>query len=91
MESGGAGGFHGYRLGPRIPVPPVDDPVLRLRHDIKFAATMTTSDVPSRIMARADATTSTGSSQCSEGSTSNLCEKPIGSQSMTIPIVLGIA
>ncbi len=65
-----------YHLGPRIP--------LRLRDVVQKATQVVGRDIPSRVVARASSKTS-----CDD-SNDNLCEKPEGGNSMTIPIVIGV-
>lgn len=65
-----------YRLGARVPL---------MVRSITDNATRVARDVPSKIMERASATTST----CDK-SDSNLCEKPEGGGTLTLPIVLGV-
>lgn len=81
MDGAGAHG-QGYRLGPRVPVeaPPLD---------LESPTRVPRNDVPSRVYARASPSSST--TNCDPNSNSNLCEKPVSSQTLTLPIVLGIA
>lgn len=65
-----------YRLGSRVP--------LAIR-SVADEATRLARDAPSKVVERASSTTTA----CNKDD-SNLCEKPEGSGSMTLPIVLGI-
>lgn len=75
----------GYALAPRIPS-------LNTRDELDGPGQVLGPRIPSRVMPRDSATTSaTSSSTCLPGDNSNLCEKPVGSNAMTLPIVLGVA
>ncbi|EPE03188.1 hypothetical protein F503_01524 [Ophiostoma piceae UAMH 11346] len=65
-----------YRLGSRVPL------VIR---NIASEATRIARDAPSKVIERASSTTT-----ACEKEDSNLCEKPEGGGSMTLPIVLGV-
>jgi len=67
---------NGYRLLPRMSWP---------RDAVDAATRVPRDDIPSVVVARAASSTSCDSSN------SNLCEKPVGSMSTTLPIALGIA
>ncbi|KAK3989836.1 hypothetical protein QBC44DRAFT_78671 [Cladorrhinum sp. PSN332] len=74
------GGYHGqvvYGMGPRVPD-------LSKRGEPQLETSTFGFKVPSRILsARAEST------ECTDP-TGRLCEKPIGSSSMTLPIALGV-
>ncbi len=83
---------NGLRLGPRIYVrQPVVEPSA-MDHVDRVVRELS---VPSRILPRADSTslpTDIQTPDCSgTNANSNVCEKPVSNQAMTIPIVLGIA
>jgi hypothetical protein len=74
MENGFAGGV--YAMGPRIP--PVN-----LRRDLGTMTSTLGFKVPAgSLIARADK-----GEECTDA---RLCEKPVGSSSLTLPIVLGV-
>jgi hypothetical protein len=79
MESVGAYRRDGYVMGPRVPP-------IRFRDRGDVATPVSGLQGPSRVMAR-DASTST----CGPNDNTGTCEKPVGSSSMTLPIVLGVA
>ncbi|KIH95248.1 hypothetical protein SPBR_03902 [Sporothrix brasiliensis 5110] len=66
----------GYRLGPRVP--------MVLKSVAERATRVVGLGIPSKIIARASASTT-----CVKDG-GNLCEKPEGGNSMTLPIVLGV-
>lgn len=69
-------GFAGgvYAMGPRVPL-------LRTRDTVDTMTSTLDSRVPSRVLAaRADET-------CSDP---RMCEKPVGSESLGVPIALGV-
>lgn len=70
---------HIARLGPRIPL--VGSNIIgRMESIINIA-------VPNRVVERQSAATSS----CTSGDNSSACEKPVGSSTFTLPIVLGVA
>ncbi|KXX77660.1 hypothetical protein MMYC01_205409 [Madurella mycetomatis] len=74
MESGFSGRI--YAMGPRVPA-------VRTRNLMRTTSSTLGFRVPAPVLvARAEETT-----ECTDA---RLCEKPVGSSSMTIPIVLGI-
>jgi hypothetical protein len=66
----------GYRLGPRVPS--------GVNSIAEQATRVVRHDIPSKVIARASS-----SATCSKDG-GNLCEKPEGSGSLTLPIVLGV-
>lgn len=74
------GGFHGhavYAMGPRVPD-------LSRRGEPQLETSTFGFKVPSRVIAARAAATTT---ECLDA---RLCEKPVGSSSMTLPIALGV-
>ncbi len=67
-----------YVLGPRAP-----STLLRDREIMLPGTTTIGSNVPSRVIAARDSTTTA----CTDP---NLCEKPAAAQSLTLPITLGV-
>jgi hypothetical protein len=76
---------NGYRLGPRVPLQLEEVP------EIMIPSLVSGMDSPARALAaRADSTTSAASQTC-DASNANLCEKPVSSSALTLPIALGVA
>lgn len=77
MENGYAGGA--YAMGPRIPLARKRDTMGTMTSTLGFK-------VPSRVLAAR--ATATETVDCNAHP--NLCEKPVGSSSLTLPVALGV-
>lgn len=75
MDSGFIGGV--YAMGPRVPM-------VKPRDRIGITTSALGFKVPSRVL-------SARSGQGAECTDPQLCQKPVGSTSMTIPIAIGVS